>query len=414
MRKNKLLSGVLAAVMAAALIPAMPADEISADNGALSGGSEFYTMPEDKSEPVKTGEGGVWNNMATPVVVEQIKKTVNDEEITEEVKYLDILLWESGDDWVNFKDLGYYALEVNVSTEDNMQFERAMVGSEISQFTPSSELIKNWQTSECEVNDNTIQFIGLGNNLVQSNYSNGQMAIRLVIPSDKAAQYVQGQIVKTTIDFAVYKAEIATSKWDYVPTMTSQIIKPADLASEAGMASETIEKIDFYSNKPIAVTYPSTEGTMKTVRACRVSLSDIDFSSTDFLTIATNPDENSYVPVSWKAYQKIVLSVNKQFTPLENGKYNERAVLEVYCPVVLNELDYINITFTYGKHKQTIKANKYYTVIHADNQHITMTSGYFFVIVTLTDIPDSIVPYEVDGKPAGLDISYELVYKSKT
>ena len=412
MRKNKILSGVLAAVMAAALIPALPADEISAEE-SLSGGTDFYTVPEDKSEPVKTGNGKDWE---LSVIVEETKKIVNEEEITEEIKYIDITLWESGDDWKNFKDLGNYALEVNIATEDNLQFEKAMVGSEIFQFT-NNELIHSWQTSECEVNDNTIQFIGLGSNLVQSNYSSGQLGIRLVIPSDKAADYVQGDKVKTTIDFAVYKAEKAKSKWNYDSTMSSQNIKPADLASEAGIAADTVEKIDFYSNVPISVTYPSTEGTKpKEVKGCRVSLSDIDFSSTDDLTISTNPSDGGYVPVNWKVYQKVVLSVNKQFTPLENGKYNERAVLEVACPVVLNELDYINITFSYGKHKQTIKANKYYVVILGDDEPITpkYPGKYFFVIVSLINIPDSIVPYEVDGKPAGLDISYELVYKSKT
>ena len=198
----------------------------------------------------------------------------------------------------------------------------------------------------------------------------------------------------------------------HVPVL-SQNIKPADLASEAGIAVDTVEKIDFYSNVPIAVTYPSTEGTKKTVRACRVSLSDINFSSTDYLTIATNPDENSYVPVNWKVYQKVVLSVNKQFTPLENGKYSQRGIVEIKAPEVF-ALDHVEITFQYGNYSKTISTTKLYTSINADSVKRRTAGGYFFAIVTLWDIPDDIVPYvDENGAPAGLDVTYKLVEKSE-
>ena len=407
MRKNKILSGVLAAVMAAALIPAMPADEISAEDISIKSGGSFYTVPADKSEPVM--EGG-WTE---PVYVNIQNEKVGEE--TVEKKYFDMTLTGINDEvsnfsWDNLAALGNFALEFTVTTERGIVFTESKVGTVVHD-TDNSQI---WIADTCEINDGVGQFIGVGSNFVQRDYDKGQFNIRFVLPESYYGIYPQGSTEKITISYAIYKAEEAEAKWNLRPSQGLSKISVGKDELLSGANVLTVNNVDFYSNLPISVTYKSTSGE-KSVRGCRVSLSDIDFDNYQDIEIVGSQEKNvDYVPVAWTAFQTKALSVSKQFTEIDdNGKYNERAIIKIASPQV-GVVDHVDVMFTYVdndnvKHKQTITTKKCYAAFKVGSDTVG-ENNCMFVIVTLRNIPDSIVPLMKDNKPCGLDIEYKMFY----
>ncbi|GEM_PF-3370744 len=413
MRKNKILSGVLAAVMAAALIPAMPADEINAEDISIKSGGSFYTVPADKSEPIFSGK---YPEQSFAVMSETTTQIVDEKEVTVEKKYFDITLQDSGTDWKKFKDLGAYAFECTFSTANGLQFQRAKVGTAYKTIYDSGFMVKErfWRADDCEVNDNSIQFVGSGSNLIVDGYEDGNFGIRLELTSEQAAVYQVGMTEKIAIDWAIYSAEEAEAKWNLRPSQGLSKISVGKDELLSGANVLTVNNVDFYSNLPISVTYKSTSGE-KSVRGCRVSLSDIDFDNYQDIEIVGSQEKNvDYVPVAWTAFQTKALSVSKQFTEIDdNGKYNERAIIKIASPQV-GVVDHVDVTFTYVdndnvKHKQTITTKKCYAAFKVGSDTVG-ENNCMFVIVTLRNIPDSIVPLMKDNKPCGLDIEYKMFY----
>lgn len=134
----------------------------------------------------------------------------------------------------------------------------------------------------------------------------------------------------------------------------------------------------------------------------------LDEIPTDGYKIAFNYSDGKTRTIEWKV-NKIVNGVYKQFTELDaDGKYTQRGVIEL-AESKVDEIDYVNITFTYPAigYTKTIKCTKYYTGIKAGDTTYRPADGYVYIIATLKNIPNSSVPID-----SGLDVSYELVYKT--
>ncbi|MBR4622694.1 MAG: glycoside hydrolase family 5 protein [Ruminococcus sp.] len=126
------------------------------------------------------------------------------------------------------------------------------------------------------------------------------------------------------------------------------------------------------------------------------------------IAIGVSCGEGETRTVEWKV-NKVVNGVYKQFTELDaNGKYTQRGVIEL-AESEVDKIDYVNITFTYPAigYTKIIKCTKYYTGIKAGDTTYRPADGYVYIIATLKNIPNSSVPIT-----DGLDVSYELVYKT--